>query len=166
MRIGRGLAALGAALLLLTACGGDDDTKTISTDQGDVTVTKDGDDASVKVETDEGSGSFGAGTKLPESFPGDVPTPDDLELQSAVTSNEDQDYALTYALGDKDAGDVLTDYRDALEEAGFTIEDDASANVGGGQFSTLRATGNGWSVSSSSISATGGVLVIAVTKDG
>lgn len=164
MRRTRILTVLVSSVVVLAACGGSD-SKTISTKDGDVTVSKDG-DGGVKVDTDKGSASFGAGTELPDSFPtDDVPVPEDLELQTAIASNADQQYSLSYKLGKQDADDVLSDYRSTLQDAGFTIEDDASASFGGGQYSSLQATGNGWTVSTSSMSAAGGVLVISVRKD-
>lgn len=161
MRRTRILTLLVTTVVLLAACGGSG-SKTVSTKDGDVTVSKNGDQVDVK--SDKGTASFGAGTKLPTGFPkSEVPVPEDLDLATAIAGNDK--FTLSYKLGDTKVDRAISDYRDTLTGAGFTIEDDTHASVGGSQISTLRATGNGWAVSTSSIGAVGDLLVIAVSKN-
>lgn len=82
-------AALAAGTLLVTGCGGDDTgspseegLEALIEQQGGGDVDLDmGEDGEFSMETDEGS--FSGGTELPESWPSEVPLPDDLEIENA-----------------------------------------------------------------------------------
>lgn len=165
MRIGRSFAVLALAAITFAACGGDDDTKTVNTGDGSVTVDKDGDDTKISVDSDKGSAEFGTGTDVPDDFPtDDVPLPEDLELQSAISSKQGSEFSLSYKVDEDDAKSAVSDYEDALTDAGFTIDDDASASIGGSEIINLRASGNGWTVATSGMTGGVNLLVITVTE--
>ncbi|MEA2011154.1 MAG: hypothetical protein U9N78_10665 [Actinomycetota bacterium] len=66
---------------------------------GDVSVdvSGDGDDATVSVETDEGSMSFGAGTEMPDGL--EIPVPDGGDVMSAFTAEDVINVSLVYEQG-------------------------------------------------------------------
>lgn len=82
-------AALVAGTLLVAGCGGDDTgspteegLEELIEQQGGGDVDLDmGEDGDFSMETDEGS--FTGGSELPESWPDEVPLPDDLEIVNA-----------------------------------------------------------------------------------
>lgn len=165
MWIRRTLAMLAASTLVLAACGGDGSKKSVSTDQGSVTVEGKGKDTKISVDTDKGSASFGAGTELPNDFPSEVPTPKGLELQSAVSADNGATFSMSYKVKASEINAAIDDYRGALKDAGFSIDDSGSVNIGGTEINGLRATGHGWTVSTSSVTGAANVLVIAVAKE-
>lgn len=66
---------------------------------GDVSVdvSGNGDDATVKVETEDGSMSFGVGTEMPEGL--DIPVPDGGTVQTAFSSDDGIMASLFYDQG-------------------------------------------------------------------
>ena len=161
MRHRTGTALLALALgTTFVACGGSD-TKTVETKDGKVTVNKD--DKSITIESDKGSATFG-GASVPDDFPSDVPLPKGVKLQTAVSSGGA--FQLGYQADDAELADVVADYKTALEDADFTVDDGASVSAGNGSFSGFSATGNGWKVTVAAIGgASGSILSVGVTKD-
>jgi hypothetical protein len=91
---------------------------------GDVNVdiSGNGDDAGVKIETEDGSMSFGAGSEMPEGLT--IPVPDGGTVQTAITTEDGAMVALNYDQGRYD------------EIVGF-YEDWTSKNGSGWQKSTF-----------------------------
>lgn len=136
------------AIVGLAACGGDDDSVSVERDGTSVKVDKD--DGKVTVKSEDGKGSFSAGekTEVPDSFPSDVPLPDEGKLTLALENERDgeQSFSLTYVVDNDDADDVFSDYRDALKDAGFDLGDSSSYQGGGGSFSSIEAESSEWKV--------------------
>lgn len=85
-------------------------------DEGNGQIQVEGSDGDMQVQFDEGGG-----VDLPEDFPGDVPLPDGLNIQSA--SSLDAPEGATFIINgtvDGDFGDATDAYASALESAGFT----------------------------------------------
>jgi hypothetical protein len=106
-------AAEQAAEKLMEASGGGD---------VDVDLSGSGDDATVKIETEDGSMSFGAGAEMPEGLT--IPVPDNGTVQTAITTEDGVMVALFYDQGRYD------------EIVGF-YEDWTSKNGSGWQKSTF-----------------------------
>ena len=157
--------ALGTTIV---ACGSD--SKTVDTKDGKVTVNGDGKDAKVTVKgKDNASFTFNQGS-VPDGFPSEVPLPKGLKLKTGAGGSKGakQFFTLGYGLGSKRASDALSDYKDQLESAGFTIKDGGSLSNSGGSFQSLQATGNGWTVIASSIAGGSGdtaVMSVIVSSE-
>ena len=134
----RGALGIGAIVLVtgcgLTACAGDVQgfSQTVKGEHGR-----------------ESSVRFGAGIRIPEDFPSDVPLPVAGNLRSVVAEKHppDSSYTMTYALGDRRGIDSGDQYRSRLQKAGFTIEH--SSSIGGRDDGILQydAVGHQWDVS-------------------
>lgn len=135
------------AIVGLAACGGDDGSVSVEKDGTSVKVDKDG--GKVTVESEDGKGTFSAGdeTEVPESFPSAVPLPDG-KLSVSLDGERDgkQYFTLTYSVDEDDVDDVFSDYRDALEDAGFDLGDRSSYEGGGGAFASIQAKSSEWEV--------------------
>lgn len=163
MRTRTALSAAAVALALVAAgCGGDsgeeqaeraieeatggdadveinDGTVKVVTGTGEVKVS--GDEGGVTIESGEGTYQAGAGTKVPEGFPREVPLPDG-NPQTAISANGS--YNLIFRVDDAEA--AFDAYVAQLAKAGFTIDDTAKGEVDGQFFGTASAEGNGWRV--------------------
>jgi len=86
-----------------------------STD-GDVSVdvSGNGDDATVKVETEDGSMSFGVGTEMPEGL--DIPVPDGGTVQTSITTSDGVMASLFYDQGRYD--EIIGFYEDWTASTG------------------------------------------------
>lgn len=118
-------AVLLVAGLGLTGCGSEE--KTVSVNGDKVTVDQDGD--GVKIETEDGSATYGS-ESLPDDFPEDeVPIIDAKIVGGAknVAGGETSWSVIMQADGDVD--DVLDEVTEKLEGAGYTSE--SSGNYGG-----------------------------------
>ncbi len=83
-------AALGAALVLTAAACGDDGgspsdnaIEELIESQGGGEVDIDSEDGEVTIESEDGSFTASSSGDLPEEWPGDVPLPDDLAIESS-----------------------------------------------------------------------------------
>lgn len=125
----------------LAGCGSD------GSDSGrDVDVKRDGKE--VTVESGDSSLSIGD-AQLPDDFPeGDVPLPDSGALKAVVSGDrKDEEYfSLTYSVQGGELKSAASDYKQALEDDGYTIE--ASSSIGGssGSFAAFTAVGEDWDV--------------------
>lgn len=170
MRKAVAVGAVGVlGLVGLGACGGDGDSVSVERDGTSVEVDKDG--GSVKVESDDGDSevSVGEGAKIPDDFPSDVPLPDGGKVGLAGQNEADgkQSFHVTYTVDPDDVDDVFSDYRDALENAGFDLGDSANIEGSGGSFASLQATGKGWQVTAVKLGSSGsedGGISITVTE--
>lgn len=156
-RVRTTLVTLGAAGLVLAACGsesvgekvaekaieqsaggdadvevGDDGSFSFESDDGSVSVDEDG---NVKIEGQDGSYSLDSQSgELPDDFP-DVPLPDGFEVQSSATQNSGDE--VVHNVGGTVDGDPADVYEALLEQygdAGFSIENQFESNSSG-QFS-------------------------------
>ncbi len=159
MAIKRVIALLALGAVALTACG--DDTKTIETKDGKVTVEGKGKDAKVTINGEDGNEITFNQSKVPDDFPSAVPLPKGLKLTSAASGGDGSRkvFSLGYTLGSQTPADAIASYKDQLDAAGFKV----NAPLSGAATSTLLAVGNGWNV----IVAAGGsstpVLTVSVT---
>jgi hypothetical protein len=107
--------------------------------------------ATVRCEGKNGSGSFSVGSQseLPDGFPkGDVPMPKG-DIVSAVATDTDKGkgYNVTVKV-DGSLSDAADDYRRELEDAGFTVDDDASFSLGSRDagITAFKAESTAWDV--------------------
>lgn len=103
--------ALAAALVLLAACSGDDDSTDAATDTAPLMSI-----VPTDTETDGGP------VELPESFPAEVPIPADVELGNAEehTGTVSTIFEVT-GWYDGDPIRVARDYESVLEDLGYEI---------------------------------------------
>ena len=111
-----------------------------------------GSDKNTKVECKgkDGKGSFsvGDGATLPDGFPkSDVPMPDG-KIVSSISSeiNGKPAYIVTVKV-DGSVGTAADDYKQTLEDKGFTTDDNSSFSLGGsGGLTAFTVTGADWDV--------------------
>ncbi len=137
-----------AAVFALGACGAASNTVSNGAKKAveDATGCKvNGSDKSTKVEckgkNGKGSFSVGEGATLPDGFPeSDVPMPDG-KIVSAISSeiNGKPAYIITVKV-DGSVGTVADDYKQTLEDKGFTADKDSSFSLGGGSGSLTTFT--------------------------
>lgn len=140
-RLARSLAPLtvGAALILTSACGSASEAvaerateKAIESQTGgNVDIDTDG-DGEVTIETEDGDLSFGS-TEVPDSWPEDVPLPDDLEVSSASEiPNANNEGPLVSITGTTSTSpeEVLALLKDALSD--WEISGESTSTGGGG----------------------------------
>lgn len=151
-----------AALVVIAGCGGGGGT-TVKTGNGEV---KTGDKGNVEISTKEDSLSIGAGTDLPDEFPKDVPTPDDLQIQAAATNTQDgkQDFVITYTA--PDAKKAYEDYKSKLTGDGFTVTNDDTTEADGKFRGGLEATKGTWKVNVVAGVGDEGMLTVGVHATG
>lgn len=119
---------------------------------GSADVDVDSDDGSVKVETDEGTTSYGEDLDLPDAFPSDVPLPEsDFSIVSSSTQGED--LFITMTLTDVDFDAEVTHLTSGFEESGYTVGDRMTSESEGQQFIMFTAKKGDVTVS---VSLTGG----------
>ena len=101
----------------------DEDGNMIITDADGNIVTGgiDAESGEFNVESEDGSFSIGATTELPEQWPGDVPQPDGLSIESATVIGSDSEQAVSVA-GSVSGPEFVDSYEGALLAAGFTEE--------------------------------------------
>jgi len=122
------IALLAVLALVATACGAAADkisekaaeqaTEKILEASGggdvNVDVSGDGEDATIKVETEDGSMSFGAGTEMPDGL--EIPVPDGGTVQTAISGTDGILVALFY---DQDRYDeIIAFYEDWTASTG------------------------------------------------
>ena len=93
--------------------------------------------------------SASATPKLPDDFPSDeVPLPESGELKAVVSGKQkgDQYFSLTYSVHGGDLKSAAKDYKQALEDDGYTIESSSSIGGSSGSFSAFTAVGTDWDV--------------------
>ncbi|MFP5328316.1 MAG: hypothetical protein ACLGHT_12640 [Acidimicrobiia bacterium] len=154
------LAAVIALAVITTACagGGDDDSASgqannaadssddkgggdDSDDDAKVSVSGDGDDGKVKIETKDGTFEGGSGAELPDDFPDDFPMPDDAEVQFAGSQSGDDGDAMTVIFKTKEpAEDVYEFYVEELENEGYDVSQTFSGESDGNFGGTLAFT--------------------------
>ncbi len=98
------LVAIAAFALLVAACGSASDTvaeklaeeliEASSDGEVDIDVSGDGDDATIKIETDEGSMSIGVGTEMPDGL--EIPVPDGGEVMTTLVADDVINVSLSY----------------------------------------------------------------------
>ena len=108
-------------------------------------------DKNTKVECKgkDGKGSFsvGDGATLPDGFPkSDVPMPDG-KIVSSISSeiNGKPAYIVTVKVGDS-VSTAADDYKQALEDKGFTTDPNSSFDLGGGGLTAFTVKGTDWDV--------------------
>ena len=109
---------------------------TIQSDEGEVSISSD--DDSIEIKSDEGEVTIGAGTELPDGFPGNVPVYPDMELNASWST--DDGYFIS-GLTDDAGDDVFAWYKDKL--SGWDIEGEFTMSGDDGKTSTLSVKGDG-----------------------
>jgi|SRR6056297_2455602 len=101
----------------------DEDGNMIITDAEGNVVTGgiDTESGEFNMESEDGSFSIGATGELPEQWPGDVPQPDGLSIESATVVGSDSDQAISVA-GSVSGSEFVDSYSRALASAGFDVE--------------------------------------------
>jgi hypothetical protein len=154
------LLALGASALV--ACGSDASVK--ETQDGKVTVSGKGKKATVTVRGEDGTEITFNEQRVPAEFPGDVPLPQGVDLQSATsgTRSGKQFFRISYALGSASAPSALDAYATRLGDAGFSVT--RSETPGASRMAPpLTADGTGWSVLALATDAGAGSMTVTVT---
>lgn len=135
-------AVLAALVMAAGGCGAaaekaaEEATERAIEDQtgGSAEVDLDGGEVSVDGE----DGSFSAGTaEVPEEWPDDIPVLDDIQVVSALHTNDSQAGDLTTISGTTDltAEDVVDAYRDALPD--WEVDVDGTQAASGGTFASV-----------------------------
>ncbi|HYN55789.1 MAG TPA: hypothetical protein VES03_01205 [Motilibacterales bacterium] len=152
MRGRRGRAATTSAAVALAllgfglgGCGGGDEEATVVTDDATVKIDPNEGDGTIKIESSEGSMTItGEGGELPEGWPAEVQVPAGGTVTSAAAMDSDDQQgwtaSLTYA--DKSSDDLAAEVRSTLESAGFTLQGEFTS--GDGAMGTY--SGNGYAV--------------------
>jgi hypothetical protein len=127
------------AIVALPACDGGGSTAA-GRDRRTTTTTGSGGPSTTTV-----AGANGVSASVPAVFPVDVPLPQHLGLESAVTvAGDDQSFRLEYALGSTSPGDAMDAYETRLDTAGFAVGKIAGGSVANDAHpSPLRADGHG-----------------------
>lgn len=132
----------------------EDGNFTVTDEDGDETtgeVDLDGSDGDMSIESDEGSVEFSSDAELPEEWPGEVPEPEGVAIQSAMSFSEDTGTSIIVSGAIDGSGeDWVEAYGGELEAAGFEEE---SMFTGGGNVTAFYVNG------------TLGVTVVAITTD-
>ncbi len=152
--------AFAFASIGLVACGSSG-TKVVQTNDGKVTVDRDG--KSVTIQGEHGAATFG-GTKVPAGFPSDVPLPKGLRIKTAAggTDGGKKFFTIAYDLGSKSPATVAHGFQGQLEDAGFTVANHASFGSGTTAVDNLSATGNGYRVAATG-AGSGHLYTVVVT---
>jgi hypothetical protein len=134
-----GIARIGAAVIagamVLTGCGSATEkiTETVieSAGGGEVDIDFDESEGTFSVESEEGSLSVGGDG--PKNWPEDIPLPQGMDF--AMEQTESEEFVITgWTYGeDANLGDIISDYVDALGDAGFT----------NGEYEVIDSTGRG-----------------------
>jgi hypothetical protein len=105
-------------------------------------VDIDGEDGNVKVESSDGSMEFGGDTELPESFPDDIPLPDeDYDVRMATEQSDGTTMVSLFTTGDVD---VIADHiEDGVRSSGYQVDATRSTDIGATGQRHLEASGNG-----------------------
>jgi hypothetical protein len=133
-RVGALVTALVATTALAGCLGGDDDAGFKEDVRGG------GANSSIQ---------FG-GASLPADFPSaQVPLPDAGRLQAVVSEGRPPNrfYTFTYGLGGRSGTAVGTEYRNALERAGFKIQNFSTISGDDVRLTSFDAIGDRWDVS-------------------
>lgn len=137
----------------------DGDQTIIQSDDGEVSIQSDGDQT--VIQSDDGSTIIGSsGGELPDEFPDEIPLPSGVELEytQSMTLPEGQSFVVGGNV-DGAPADVLADYVDALEAAGFTQQQLTTMPDGG-----FFAYDNGvWNVGGSIAAGSGEATGFAIT---
>jgi hypothetical protein len=117
---------------------GEDGEFTVTDDQGNETTGRlDVDDGELTIEGDDGDLQFGSGSEFPAEWPGDVPRPEGIEVQSGIAVDDDATTSVvvtgTVAAS---AESWAADYVAELEAAGF--EETATFEAGTDVTSSLE----------------------------
>jgi len=108
-------------------------------------------DKNTKVECKgkNGKGSFSVGTgDLPDGFPkSDVPLPDGKIVSSISSEISGKPAYIVTVKVDGSVGTAADDYKQTLEDKGFTTDDNSSFSLGGsGGLTAFTVTGANWDV--------------------
>jgi hypothetical protein len=163
IRLSRGaLVVIALSTVGLVACGSSD-SKVVETNDGKVTVDKDG--KSVTIEGENGASATFGGKKVPDGFPSEVPLPEGLKLKTSAGGSQGgkQFFTIGYDLGSKSPQNAAADYKSQLEGAGFTIGNSASFGSGNATIENLSATGKGYRVAATG-TGTGKLFTLVVTS--
>ncbi|MDX2378667.1 MAG: hypothetical protein QNM02_02770 [Acidimicrobiia bacterium] len=96
---------------------------------GDIDI--DGSDGGMSIESEDGSIEFNSGSDIPDDWPADVPEPEGVTIQSAMTFSEgDGSSIVLTGTTDESPEDWAGAYGSQLEDAGFAEE--SNFNAGGG----------------------------------
>ncbi len=105
----------------------DENGNFVVTDENGETITGNADDnGGVSVEGEDGSFTAGSTNELPDSWPGEVPTPDGLAITSAFVVSETDSDAISIS-GTTDDDEFLDSYGAELEDAGFESKSEFSS---------------------------------------
>ena len=115
---------IGVLALLLAGCGGDDDqeSRTVQTGDGEVTVTTEGDEdeGTVTVSGEEGDTSATFGSDLPEGFPESLVYPGASLVAGSTIDAPDEGTLISVVFDSTDDVDEIADfYEDRLGDLGY-----------------------------------------------
>lgn len=117
---------IAVCLLALAACGGDD--RVVKTDGGEVQVSREGEEVTIRSEERGIEGRFGPGAALPADFPDDVPLPAGAEVVGAMTSRDEG--AMVSLRSDAPAEALQDALREAIAAKGWSLEEDTQVMMG------------------------------------
>ena len=120
----------------------DEDGNFVITDENGESITgnADADSESFNVETEDGSFRSGATSEIPELWPDDVPTPDDLAIIAAFSVDTPDGASIQLTGSSNDPESFVNDYIAQLESAGFVSETSAQYDGEESWTAVLRGT--------------------------
>lgn len=120
----------------------------VSGKDGDVTYETD-EDGNVKITGDDGESSYTVGddAKLPDGWPRDLKLPDGAKLTASSTSasGDGKAYMVTAEISGKVKA-AYEDLKSQLTDAGYEIAGDSYTTTGDGDFASLSAKGDAFTV--------------------
>lgn len=102
-----------------TVVDAEGDAVNVATPDGTAVISQDGE--TITFEGDDGSGSYSAGTEIPDEFPDDVPLPDGATVLASSVMESNGQSLITLTLNvDGELDEVGDSVKEQLEGAGWT----------------------------------------------
>lgn len=148
VRPSRALVRLGLCAALVfgaVACSDDDgDSRTIESEDGEVTVSGDGEGGEGVITGPDGEETrFSAGdsASLPDGWPEELPLPDDTEL-TAGTSTDGGSTLTVMAVSEGDVPELYEHFRTLLTDQGYDLVVDTLSDLGEETMASIQAEGD------------------------
>lgn len=125
----------------VVACSGDDDSRTVETDDGEITVSGDGDGSSGVItgpDGEETTFSAGADAEMPDGWPDDITLPEGAELTTGSSSDDGRTLNAT-AVAEGEVLDVYDHFKGVVEAGGYELITDTVQDLGEETMVSLQA---------------------------
>jgi hypothetical protein len=143
MNLRRAARAAGVVVVVsaFTACGGSSNSSVEKAIEQQTGANVDGDTGSLDATSGDGSVNISSTSKIPDSWPAEVPTPDGLAITSAFEVSATGSGGITL-MGTTSSSTFVADYAAALDSAGFT----SASAVGGATATHSVYQSDAWNV--------------------